>query len=97
MFADDAEKSLDCWLNELLMKVVGVLRRENMDVWKGSVEEANRESGGAAFAETPPSVTSEISNQPVFFRPPSISRHFTSRHFLPSSELKKTLRSGVKL
>jgi len=32
MFADDAEKSLDCWENELLMKVVGVLRRENMDV-----------------------------------------------------------------
>lgn len=32
MFADEAEKSLDCWLKVLLMKVVGVFRRENM--WK---------------------------------------------------------------
>jgi hypothetical protein len=46
MFADDAEKSLDCWVKELLMKVVGVLRRENMDVEEESVEEANRKVAG---------------------------------------------------
>jgi hypothetical protein len=47
MFADDAEKSLVCWLKELLMKVVGVLRRENMDVERMEAWKKELGSGGA--------------------------------------------------
>lgn len=53
MFADDAEKSLVCWLKELLMKVVGVLRRENMDVERMEAWKKELGSGGA-FCCTPP-------------------------------------------
>jgi hypothetical protein len=50
MFADEAEKSLVCWLNELLMKVVGVLRRENMDwMWKKCARIASSGGQGQSF------------------------------------------------
>lgn len=64
MFADEAEKSLDCWLKVLLMKVVGVFRRENM--WK---EVCRNQSFKWRGFQVNPSLSDDLKNlHSAFFR-----------------------------